>query len=240
MGKVISGGAARSPRIQKFYPDYFQNQELSGSIGPSKPGDPKPKTKKSPPIATEKLKGVTVHGSKSKVGANDQKVLNELKDSGRASTSIKAATKTYGKKVVKQHLEASGADTALYNKTRAYKSAGPDKGIEVTRTKKKKLKQSMSKEFTRKTQKVSSSIDGGSVQGPKQSTPQPKPSAPKNPKIKTKSLSPDPPKSSSKSSRGQDMLNTARALRSQIKKKKSASHKDQRKFKRAHKIMSKL
>ena len=38
MGKVISGGTARSPQIQKFYPDYFQNQELSGSIGPPKNG----------------------------------------------------------------------------------------------------------------------------------------------------------------------------------------------------------
>ena len=128
MPKIVSGGAARSPRIQKFYPDYFQNQELSGSIGPSKPGDT------DPPIATEKLKGVTVHGSKAKIGANDQKVLNELKESGRESTSIKAATETYGGKIVQQHLEASGADTALYNKTRAYegpskhsgyKSAGP-------------------------------------------------------------------------------------------------------------------
>ena len=114
MPKIISGGAAKSPRIQKFYPDYFQNQELSGSIGPSKPGDT------DPPIATEKLKGVTVYGSKSKIGVNDQKVLDELKESGRESTSIKAATETYGKKIVKQHLEASGADTALYNKTRAY------------------------------------------------------------------------------------------------------------------------
>ena len=38
MPKIISGGAAKSPRIQKFYPDYFQNQELSGSIGPPKNG----------------------------------------------------------------------------------------------------------------------------------------------------------------------------------------------------------
>tara|TARA_R110000824_G_scaffold327568_1_gene514421 strand:+ start:129 stop:980 length:852 start_codon:yes stop_codon:yes gene_type:complete len=40
MPKIVSGGTARSLRIQKFYPDYFQNQELSGSIGPGKPCPP--------------------------------------------------------------------------------------------------------------------------------------------------------------------------------------------------------
>lgn len=124
---VISGG-----KKEKFYGENLMSYPggMPGpqEAGPNKPGDT------DPPIATEELKGVTVHGSKSKIGANDQKVLNELKDSGRKSTSIKAATETYGGKIVQQHLEASGADTALYNKTRAYegpskhsgyKSAGP-------------------------------------------------------------------------------------------------------------------
>ena len=73
MGKVISGGAARSPRIQKFYPDYFQDQELSGSIGPSKPGDPEPKAKKgelqrdaSGKAPTVELEGVTISPPKNK------------------------------------------------------------------------------------------------------------------------------------------------------------------------------
>ena len=123
MGKssIFSGSGSKQGLSKKLGVTFYGEKDMSypgGVPGPGKVTDPDPK-------ATENLKEVTVYGSKSKVGANDQKVLDELKDSGRESKSIEAATDTYGGKIVQQHIEASGADTSLYNKTRAYESAGP-------------------------------------------------------------------------------------------------------------------
>ena len=70
------------------------------------------------PIATEKLKEVTVYGSKSKVGANDQKVLDDMASGGRNVSSIEDAIKTYGEKVVNVSVRSSGANEALYNRRR--------------------------------------------------------------------------------------------------------------------------
>ena len=79
MGKVISGGAAKSPRIQKFYPDYFQDQELSGSIGPSKPGDPeKDAAKLTASRAKEKAAAAKMNAAFENTSAKDFEVDSPL------------------------------------------------------------------------------------------------------------------------------------------------------------------
>ena len=74
-----------------------------------------------PPVKTEELKGVTVYGKKSKVGANDKKVLDDMASGGRSAKSIKDATEKYGKKAVDVSVRSSNADKGLYNKVRAAK-----------------------------------------------------------------------------------------------------------------------
>jgi len=107
----------------------FTNKKIYQMLGSQGPAKPDPSTKASPPIKTEELKAVTVYGNKSKVGANDKKVLDDMNSGGRSATSIKDATEKYGKKAVDVSVRSSNADKGLYNKVRATesKSGGPTK-----------------------------------------------------------------------------------------------------------------
>ena len=95
---------------------FIGNQEQKALLGK---GASKGPAKVDPPIKTEELEAVTVYGKKSKVGANDKKVLDDMASGGRSAKSIKDATEKYGKKQVDVSVRSSNANKGLYNKVRA-------------------------------------------------------------------------------------------------------------------------
>ena len=120
VGKKTTGRKPTKKMTKEELKKSFRKPTIAESLTEKKVGSKgKGPAKVDPPVKTEELEAVTVYGKKSKVGANDKKVLDDMASGGRSAKSIKDATEKYGKKQVDVSVRSSNANKGLYNKVRA-------------------------------------------------------------------------------------------------------------------------